>query len=78
MPPPPLRDGLPGRSARHSSTPKWGLLSAGRRAAGRRPPWSTVASAGNPARYITFPAFDIETMEISPAGDVMYDTMDDW
>jgi hypothetical protein len=33
---------------------------------------------GNPARYITFPAFEIETMDISQPSDAMYDTMDDW
>jgi DNA-directed RNA polymerase subunit RPC12/RpoP len=32
---------------------------------------------GDPAGYMTFPAFDIETIEISPPG-AMYDTIDDW
>jgi uncharacterized C2H2 Zn-finger protein len=30
-----------------------------------------------PARYITFPAFEIQTFEISPPS-AMYDTIDDW
>jgi rubredoxin len=34
---------------------------------------------GNPAGYITFPAFEIETIEVAPPGDPsMYDTIDDW
>jgi predicted nucleic-acid-binding Zn-ribbon protein len=33
---------------------------------------------GNPARQITFPAFEIQTIEISPPSDSMYETMDDW
>lgn len=34
---------------------------------------------GHSARYITFPAFEIETIEIPQPGDpAMYDTMDDW
>lgn len=32
----------------------------------------------NPARYITFPAFEVQTFEISGPGDAMYDTLDDW
>jgi hypothetical protein len=35
-------------------------------------------TCANPARYITFPAFDIQTIELSPPGDAMYETMDDW
>lgn len=33
---------------------------------------------GNQARYITFPAFDIETIDLTQPTDAMYDTMDDW
>ena len=33
---------------------------------------------GNPARYITFPAFEIETIESSPLGDPLRDEMEDW
>lgn len=32
----------------------------------------------NPATYITFPAFEVQTFEISGPGDAMYDTIDDW
>jgi hypothetical protein len=32
---------------------------------------------GNSAKYITFPAFEIETFEIAPPS-AMYDTIDDW
>jgi rubredoxin len=39
-------------------------------------------NCGNPARLITFPAFDIQTFERSRPGesipDAMYDMMDDW
>jgi hypothetical protein len=46
------------------------------------PPFDATSSVpcskcGNGARRITFPAFDIETIEISPPG-AMYDTIDDW
>jgi len=33
---------------------------------------------GNEAKYITFPAFEVQTFEISGPGDAMYDTIDDW
>lgn len=33
---------------------------------------------GGSARHITFPAFDIETIDMSQPTDGMYDTMDDW
>ena len=36
------------------------------------------SQCGNPAKYITFPAFEVQTFEISGPGDAMYDTIDDW
>ena len=33
---------------------------------------------GNPARHITFPVFEVETIDITQPADGMYDTMDDW
>ena len=41
---------------------------------------STVrcAKCGSPARYMTFPAFDVETMESSPLSDPLRDEMEDW
>jgi len=32
---------------------------------------------GGPAKYITFPVFEVQTFEL-PSPSAMYDTIDDW
>ena len=33
---------------------------------------------GSPARSMTFPAFEVETLESGPDGDPLRDEMEDW
>ena len=47
------------------------------------PPHSATSNVrclecGSPARYMTFPAFEIETIESSPSADFLRDEMEDW
>ena len=41
-------------------------------------PGPRCPKCGNPARLITFPAFEVETIDISMSIDPMRDEMEDW